>query len=106
MAMVALAETCIGERIAELREFCQLNGIRQLALFGSAQSAQFNADSDIDLLVEFEPGKVPGLIGLSEMELQLTELLGRRVDLRTFEDLSHYFRDEVAATAQVIYAAA
>ena len=62
-------------------------------------------DSDIDLLVEFEPGQVPGLLALASMELELSELLGgQRVDLRTAEDLSRYFRDEVVRTAEVQYA--
>ena len=60
---------------------------------------------DIDLLVEFESGRVPGLLALASMELELAELLGgRRVDLRTAEDLSRYFRDEVVRTAEVQYA--
>jgi uncharacterized protein len=63
------------------------------------------SDSDIDLLVEFDPGQVPGLLALASMELELSELVGgRRVDLRTAEDLSRYFRDEVVRTAEVQYA--
>ena len=105
MSMVALAHTCIAPQIEELREFCRHNDIRRLALFGSAQTAEFTSASDVDLLVEFEPGKVPGLIRLAGMELELSALLERKVDLRTYEDLSNYFRDEVAASSQVIYAA-
>lgn len=63
-----------------------------------------NPASDIDLLVEFEPGKEPGLIGMGQLEAELSSLLGRRVDLRTAQDLSRYFRDEVLRTAEVQYA--
>jgi predicted nucleotidyltransferase len=92
-----------SEKIAE---FCKKNHIRKLSLFGSVLRDDFNSDSDIDFLVEFEPGKVPGLIGLSRMERELSETLGgRKVDLRTPEDLSKYFREEVLARAEVQYAA-
>lgn len=60
--------------------------------------------SDIDLLVEFEEGHAPGLLGMAEMELELGSLLGREVELRTYEDLSRYFRDDVRAQARVLYA--
>jgi predicted nucleotidyltransferase len=63
-------------------------------------------DSDIDLLVEFEPGRTPGLLGVAKLELELRELLGREVDLRTVGDLSPYFRDDVVAAARVLYDAA
>jgi predicted nucleotidyltransferase len=92
-----------GEKIAE---FCKRNHIRKLSLFGSVLRDDFSSDSDIDFLVEFEPGKVPGLIGLSRMERELSEILGgRKVDLRTPQDLSIYFREEVLARAEVQYAA-
>ena len=92
-----------GEKIAE---FCKRNHIRRLSLFGSVLRDDFSSDSDIDFLVEFEPGKVPGLIGLSRMERELSEILGgRKVDLRTPQDLSVYFREEVLARAEVQYAA-
>jgi predicted nucleotidyltransferase len=92
-----------GEKIAE---FCKRNHIRKLSLFGSVLRDDFSSDSDIDFLVEFEPGKVPGLIGLSRMERELSEILGgRKVDLRTPQDLSKYFREEVLAHAEVQYAA-
>ena len=92
-----------SERIAE---FCKRNHIRKLSLFGSVLRDDFSSDSDIDFLVEFEPGKVPGLIGLSRMERELSEILGgRKVDLRTPQDLSKYFREEVLARAEVQYAA-
>ena len=92
-----------GEKIAD---FCKKNHIRKLSLFGSVLGDDFSSDSDIDFLVEFETGKVPGLIGLSRMERELSDILGgRKVDLRTPQDLSKYFRQEVLARAEVQYAA-
>jgi len=86
-------------------EFAIRHGIRRLALFGSVLRTDFNADSDIDVLVKFIPGRTPGLFALAAMEREFEELLGRRVDLRTYQDLSRYFRDDVAARARVVYAA-
>ncbi len=89
-----------------LSEFCQANHIRKLSLFGSVLRDDFGPNSDVDLLVEFEPGHVPGLFGISHMELELSPIFGgRKVDLRTAGDLSRYFRDQVVATAEGIYAA-
>jgi uncharacterized protein len=89
---------------ATLARFCERHYICRLSLFGSQLKGTARPDSDIDLLVEFESGWVPGLLALASMELELSELLGgRRVDLRTAEDLSHYFRDEVVRTAEVQY---
>ena len=88
-----------------LAGFCTRNHIRRLALFGSVLKGVDRPDSDVDLLVEFEPGEEPGLIGLAGMEAELSALLGgRSVDLRTPEDLSRYFRDEVIRTAEVQFA--
>lgn len=88
----------------QLAAFCRDNGIKRLAIFGSALRSDFGPDSDIDMLVEFEPNRIPGLFGFAGMELELTRMLGRKVDLRTAEDLSRYFRQEVLAEAQVQYA--
>lgn len=85
--------------------FAQRNGVRRLAAFGSILRDDFCDDSDVDLLVEFEPGHVPGLLSMAAMELELEEMLGREVDLRTIGDLSRYFRNDVAATARELYAA-
>jgi predicted nucleotidyltransferase len=85
--------------------FCRHHHIARLSLFGSVVRGDFRADSDVDVLVVFEPGHVPGLFGLAGMELELSEAVGRKVDLRTPEDLSPYFRDDVTAAAQVLYAA-
>ena len=91
---------------ARLVEYCQGHHIRRLSLFGSVLRDDFGPDSDVDVLVEFEPGHVPGLFGISRMARELSPLLGgRTVDLRTPEDLSRYFRDEVLAIAEVQYAA-
>lgn len=92
---------------AELADFCERNGIRRLSVFGSALTDHFEAASDIDLLVEFEPDRIPGLLRLAGMELDLAEKFGgREVELRTYEDLSRYFRDEVRAAAEPVYVAA
>ncbi|RLB36991.1 MAG: nucleotidyltransferase, partial [Deltaproteobacteria bacterium] len=77
-------------------KFCQRHHIRRLAVFGSALRPDFDEDSDIDILVEFEPHQSPGLFGIARMERELSTLLGgRKVDLRTPEDLSRYFRQQV-----------
>lgn len=89
-----------------LRAVCSANGIRRLGLFGSALHGRLRPDSDIDLLVEFEPARTPGLLGIAHLELELEALLGRPVDLRTPHDLSRFFRAEVAAEARVLYEAA
>ena len=88
-----------------LARFCEAHRIRRLALFGSQHKGTARPDSDIDLLVEFEPDAVPGLFGIAAMEQELSGLLGgRKVDLRTPQDLSRHFRDEVVRAAEVQYA--
>jgi predicted nucleotidyltransferase len=88
----------------KVAEFCRRNHIRRLSLFGSALRGELRQDSDIDFLVEFDPNHIPGLIKLAGMELELSGLLGRRVDLRTAQDLSRYFREDVCRSAKVQYA--
>lgn len=89
----------------QIAEFCRRHHIRRLSLFGSVLRADFNAQSDVDVLVEFEPEHVPGLLGISRMERELSDLFGgRNVDLRTPEDLSRYFRKTVLQEAAVQYA--
>ena len=90
---------------AEIAAFCLRNHIRKLAFFGSVLRNNFRPESDVDVLVEFEKGNVPGFISLARMERELSDVIGRKVDLRTPEDLSRYFRDEVVAEAEVLYAA-
>lgn len=89
-----------------LRAFCREHGIRSLRLFGSAARDELRHDSDLDLLVEFEPGRTPGLLGIAKLELELQASVGRDVDLRTVGDLSPYFRDDIVSTARVLYDAA
>jgi predicted nucleotidyltransferase len=87
-----------------LATLCRRRHIRRLSLFGSALKGTTRPDSDVDLLVEFEPEAKPSLLDLAGIELELSALLdGRRVDVRTAEDLSRYFRDEVLREAEVEY---
>ena len=88
-----------------LEAFCRRHRIRRLALFGSILRDDFGPDSDVDVLVEFEPSARVGLAFFT-MERELSEMLGRNVDLNTPQFLSRYFRDEVLAEAQVVYVAA
>jgi len=89
-----------------LRAFCRSNHIGKLSLFGSVLRNDFGPQSDIDILVEFELGHTPGFLTMARMERELSQLFGgRRVDLRTPQDLSRYFRQDVLAKAQVQYAA-
>jgi uncharacterized protein len=87
-----------------ISEFCRQRRIRRLSLFGSVLHGDDRPDSDLDLLVEFEPGARVGLIGLASMQIELSDLPGRRVDLRTPEELSRYFRDRVLTEAELQYA--
>jgi len=88
----------------KIADFCRRHHINRLAVFGSALREDFTPESDVDILVQFEAGHVPGFFRLFEMQEELSTLLdGRRVDLRTPEDLSRYFRDRVLAQAEVQY---
>ena len=84
--------------------FCKSHHIRKLSLFGSVLRGDFGPESDIDVLVEFVPGHPVGFIRLAAVERELSEMLGRKVDLRTPAELSRYFRDEVLRSAEVHYA--
>ena len=91
---------------ATLAQLCRSNGIRRLALFGSQLKGSAGPDSDVDLLVEFLPQTRPTLLDMARIEIELSQALGgRKVDLRTPQDLSRYFRDEVMQAAQVQYVA-
>ena len=91
-----------SDRIAD---FCRRRHVRRLAFFGSVLRDDFRPDSDIDVLVEFEPGFAPGLLHIARMERQLAPAFGgRKVDLRTPEDLSRHFRQSVLDHAEVHYA--
>ncbi|OGQ53468.1 MAG: nucleotidyltransferase [Deltaproteobacteria bacterium RIFCSPLOWO2_02_FULL_53_8] len=89
----------------KITEFCRRNHIRKLSLFGSVLRNDFDQESDVDVLVEFEEGHVPGLITLSGFEIELSEIIGRKADLRTPEDLSRHFRKDVVESAETLYAA-
>lgn len=88
----------------KLAAFCRRNHIRKMSLFGSVLGEDFGPDSDLDVLVEFEPGQPVGFIRLAGMEIELSDIIGRKVDLRTPGDLSRYFRQEVLDSAEVQYA--
>jgi predicted nucleotidyltransferase len=89
-----------------LAALCARHGIRRLSLFGSVLKGTDRPDSDVDLLVEFEPDASPTLFDVARIEEELSSLLGgRRVDLRTPRDLSRYFRDQVMREAEVQYVA-
>lgn len=88
-----------------LTAFCERHHITRLALFGSALREDFGPHSDVDVLVEFDPEHVPGLIRLAGIARELSQLVGRQVDMRTPADLSRYFRRHVVESAVVKYAA-
>jgi uncharacterized protein len=86
-----------------VEDFCTQHRVRRLALFGSVLRDDFRPTSDVDVLVEFEPDARIGFIGMAAMEQQLTERIGRKVDLRTPAELSRYFRQSVQDSAEVLY---
>ena len=83
--------------------FCKSHFIINLALFGSVLTDQFTETSDVDVLVEFAPGHIPGLFGIIDMEEELTNIVGMKADLRTPKDLSRYFREDVIKQAYPLY---
>ena len=87
----------------QISDFCKRNHIKKLALFGSILRDDFRPDSDIDVLVTFDRSVPIGLFEIIGMEMELTEMIGRKVDLRTPNELSDYFRDEVLSEAEVQY---
>jgi hypothetical protein len=89
---------------AELSAFCRRNRIRRLSLFGSILRSDFSPGSDVDILVEFEPGSAVGLLRMAALERELSGLFQRKVDLRTPAELSRYFREDVLRGAEVQYA--
>jgi hypothetical protein len=90
----------------QIAEYCKRNQVRRLSLFGSVLREDFGPDSDVDVLVEFEPGTRIGLIRLSGLEIELSNIVGRKVDLNTPGFLSKYFRDQILTEADVQYDAA
>ena len=93
---------CIAVDSHEIGEFCRRHHVRRLAVFGSAIRDDFRAGSDVDVLVEFDPDHIPGLAFFG-MEIELSEILGHKVDLNTPEFLSPYFRDQVLSEAETVY---
>ena len=87
----------------KVAEFCRQNHIHKLLLFGSILRGELRPESDIDLLAEFDADHIPGFISLAGMEIELSRILGHKVDLRTPEDLSRYFRQDVLGLAEVVY---
>ena len=97
---------CLNIEENTLARLCRAHRIGRLALFGSQLQGRARPDSDIDLLVEFEPDARPTLLDMAQIEIELSQAMGgRKVDLRTPQDLSRYFRDEVVRTAEVQYVA-
>ena len=90
---------------AEITEFCRRNKIIKLSLFGSSLRDDFNPGSDVDILVEFDPQARIGLMKLVGMEIELSEIIGRKVDLNTPGFISKYYRDKVLAESEVQYVA-
>jgi uncharacterized protein len=88
----------------KIANFCKRHYIRKLSFFGSVLRDDFTPESDLDILVEFDSAHIPGFIRLAGMEIELTEILGRKVDMRTAQDLSRYFREDVINSAKVQYA--
>ena len=92
---------------SEIEDFCRRHRIRKFSLFGSLLRDDFGPNSDVDVLVEFEPDASVGLFKLYDLEQELSRLLGgRRIDINTPKSLSKHFRDEVLAEAEVVYVAA
>ena len=87
----------------QISEFCQRWRVRKMALFGSVIRDDFTPESDVDVLVEFQPGPTPGLRFYGAMPDELSRILSRKVDLNTAQDLSPYFRQEVLDEAEVVY---
>jgi len=98
IAGIELPETAIAE-------ICRIHQVKELSLFGSAARGEMRPDSDFDLLVDFLPGARPGLLGVSAMARELSDLLGRRVDLAVKPALKPLIRSNVLAEARLIYAA-
>ena len=90
----------------KIENFCKKHHIQKLSLFGSVLSDDFRPDSDVDVLVEFDRDHIPGLIKLTGIEFELSEIIGYKVDIRTAQDLSRYFRQDVLNSAEVQYAEA
>ena len=89
----------------QLAAFCRKHHLTKIAFFSSVLTGRFAPDSDVDVLFEYHPEHIPSLFDVAGMEEELSEILGRKADMRTPRDLSHYFRDEVVRSARIQYAA-
>jgi len=105
-AVEATAASRITASPEAISDFCRRNHVRRLSLFGSVLRDDFRPESDVDVLIEFEPAHVPGFFRFFEMEQELSETLGRKVDLSTPNALSKYFRARVLAEAFPLHDAA
>ena len=95
----------LSSSLEELASFCKEHGINKMAVFGSMLRDDYRPDSDVDILAEFDPAQIPTLLDIVEIEQELSRFFsGRKVDLRTPEDLSRYFRNQVVSDAEVLYA--
>lgn len=88
----------------EIRTFCKKYHIKKLSFFGSVLREDFSKDSDVDVLVEFESSHSVGYLGMAHMEEELSDIIGKKVDLRTPAEISKYFRQDVLEAAEVQYA--
>lgn len=91
--------------IARLSALCDRHAIARLSLFGSILTDRFRPDSDVDILAQFYPGRTPGMIRFAQIAIEIEQIIGRTVDLRTPADLSPHFRDEVVRGARLLHAA-
>jgi predicted nucleotidyltransferase len=87
----------------QIADFCKKNHIKKFAFFGSVLLDDFRPDSDIDILIDLESGAPIGLFEMADMELELSDMIKRKVDLRTPQDLSKYFRNKVVEESKVLY---
>ena len=95
----------IERPVTAIADICRLHQVKELSLFGSAARGEMGPDSDFDLLIDFLPGARPGLLGVSAMTRELSDLLGRRVDLAIKPALKPLIRSGVLAEARQLYAA-
>lgn len=101
-----MSAAAIEIREEQIADFCRRNSIQKLSLFGSVLTPRFSPASDVDVLVEFQPGVRVGYLRMAALERELSAIIdGRKIDLRTPAELSKYFRDEVLRSAAVQYAA-
>lgn len=89
--------------LEKIRTYCRQQPVLRLSVFGSALREDFSLESDLDLLVEYLPGHPVTLLDMAQQEIELSDIIGRRIDLRTSQELSPYFRQQVIQMAQVIY---